>query len=229
MKFKSYFYFVSNSIKSWHEAQAYCKGLGGELVKINSEEENGFVLKLVHKRAPSVKQVWIGLRWNACVRGFIWSDLSIPKYTSWAPLEPNGKAREPCGNMWTGRATNLPFHAPGYWNDCNCQTLVHTPCGLVCKSLAEPDCDGKLNPGTSEYDFEFVTASFVNASLSREIKEDVRISVHFFCSSICCFDADVLRKPSFVLSVMVYFIGFLFTKLSNLILYMRSAVNDVIT
>ena len=150
MKLKSYCYFVSNSIKSWHQAQAYCKGLGGELVKINSEEENGFVLKLVHKRAPSVKQVWIGLRWNACVRGFIWSDLSIPKYTSWARLEPNGKAREPCGNMWTGRTTNLPFHAPGYWNDCNCQTLVHTPCGLVCKSLAEPDCDGKLNPDTSE-------------------------------------------------------------------------------
>ena len=132
------------------QAQAYCKGLGEELVKINSEEENGFVLKLVHKRAPSVKQVWIGLRWNACVRGFIWSDLSILKYTSWAPLEPNGKAREPCGNMLTGRTTNLPFHAPGYWNDCNCQTLVHTLCGLVCKSFAEPDCDGKVNPDTSE-------------------------------------------------------------------------------
>ena len=55
MQFKSYCYFVSSSIKSWHHAQAYCKGLGGELVKINSEEENGFVLKLVHKRAPSVK------------------------------------------------------------------------------------------------------------------------------------------------------------------------------
>ena len=141
MQFKSYCYFVSNSIKSWHQAQAYCKGLGGELVKINSEEEKGFVLKLVHKRTPSVKQVWIGLRWNTRVQGFIWSDLSIPKYTNLAPREPNGKAREPCGNMWTGRITNfnLPFHAPGYWNDCNCQTLVDTPCGLVCKSLFEPD------------------------------------------------------------------------------------------
>ena len=65
-------------------------------MKINSEEEKGFVLKLVHKRAPSVKQVWIGLRWNTRVQGFIWSDLSIAKYTNWAPREPNGKAREPC-------------------------------------------------------------------------------------------------------------------------------------
>ena len=49
MQFKSYCYFVSSSIKTWHQAQAYCKGLGGELVKINSDEENEFVLKLVHK------------------------------------------------------------------------------------------------------------------------------------------------------------------------------------
>ena len=108
-------------------------------MKINSDEENEFVLKLVHKRAPSVKQVWIGLMWNARVGSFIWSDLSIPKYRNWAPREPNGKAREPCGNMWTGNTTFLPEHAPGYWNDRPCQTLVHYPCGLVCKSLAEPD------------------------------------------------------------------------------------------
>ena len=38
MQFKSYCYFVSSSIKTWHQAQAYCKGLGGELVKINSNE-----------------------------------------------------------------------------------------------------------------------------------------------------------------------------------------------
>ena len=139
MQFKSYCYFVSSSIKTWHQAQAYCKGLGGELVKINSDEENEFVLKLVHKRAPSVSMIWIGLQWNARVRGFIWSDLSIPKYRNWAPWEPNGKAREPCGNMWTGNTTVLPTHAPGYWNDRICQLMPRFPCGLVCKSLAEPD------------------------------------------------------------------------------------------
>ena len=108
-------------------------------MKINSDEENEFVLKLVHKRAPSVSMIWIGLQWNTRVRGFIWSDLSIPKYRNWAPREPNGKAREPCGNMWTGNTTVLPTHAPGYWNDRICQLMPRFPCGLVCKSLAEPD------------------------------------------------------------------------------------------
>ena len=62
MQFKSLCYFVSSSIKTWHQAQAYCKGLGGELVKINSDEENEFVLKQVHRRALPVKQVWSGTR-----------------------------------------------------------------------------------------------------------------------------------------------------------------------
>ena len=70
MQFKSLCYFVSSSIKTWHQAQAYCKGLGGELVKINSDEENEFVLKQVHRRALPVKQVWIELIWNAQVRSF---------------------------------------------------------------------------------------------------------------------------------------------------------------
>ena len=175
MQFKSYCYFVSSSIKTWHQAQAYCKGLGGELVKINSDEENEFVLKLVHKRAPSVSMIWIGLQWNARVRGFIWSDLSIPKYRNWAPWEPNGNAREPCGNMWTGNTTVLPTHAPGYWNDRICQLMPRFPCGLVCKSLAEPDeASSPLTLANDdaiwECDSEFVTAIFEYASLSREIE-----------------------------------------------------------
>ena len=89
-------------------------------MKINSDEENEFVLKLVHRRAPSVKQVWIELIWNARVRSFTWSDLSIPECKNWASGEPSRKAREQCSNMWTGKTTNLPSHAPGYWNDRIC-------------------------------------------------------------------------------------------------------------
>ena len=39
---------MSNPIKTWYQAQAFCKELGGDLVKINGEEENEFVLKLVN-------------------------------------------------------------------------------------------------------------------------------------------------------------------------------------
>lgn len=131
MHFKSgYCYFVSSAIKTWHKAQAYCKRLGGELVNINSNEENEFVLKLVHEHEPSLKQVWIGLKW--VTSQFIWSDDSVPNYTKWASGEPNGKASEPCSNMWIKHLTAPGIN--GYWNDLSCWHPAY-PCGIVCKRL----------------------------------------------------------------------------------------------
>ena len=104
-------------------------------MKINSFDENEFVLKLVHSRAPSLKQIWIGLKWNPKYNNFIWSDYSIPFYKFWAPGELNGKSREPCSNMWIGR-TYLPWHATGNWNDLTCGIHSLYPCGFVCKTLA---------------------------------------------------------------------------------------------
>ena len=128
--FKSYCYFVSSALKSWQAARTYCKSKGGDLVKINSDEENEFVLNLVYKHAPSTKQVWIGLKWDAHLSKFEWADNALPKYTNWNPGEPNGQASEPCSNMWTGHAGG----SSGYWNDRPCLNRVF-PCGLVCKRL----------------------------------------------------------------------------------------------
>ena len=125
---------MSSSIKTWDQAQAYCKGRNAELVKINSAEENEFVLNLVNQRAPSLKQVWIGLKWDSSVRRFLWSDHSVTVFTNWAPHEPNGNAREPCGHMWTGHTGSL-VRASGYWNDIRCGVEPSLPCGLVCKRL----------------------------------------------------------------------------------------------
>ena len=55
---------------SWDQAHEYCKAQKAELVKINSAEENEFVL------ASSLHQVWIGLKYNARGKGFYWSDHS---------------------------------------------------------------------------------------------------------------------------------------------------------
>ena len=97
-------------------------------MKINSQEENEFVLNLVKKRAPSLKQIWIGLVWDSRVKAFVWYDHSVPTFTKWSPGEPNGNAREPCSNMWTGHAE------VGDWNDLACWN-TGLPCGLVCKKL----------------------------------------------------------------------------------------------
>ena len=135
-RFNSYCYLVRTTIKTWHQAQAYCRATArkAELVKINSAEENEFVLKLVNQRARSLKQVWIGLKWDSSVNKFLWSDHSVPGYTNWAPHEPNGKANEPCGIMWTGHTGRLE-RASGYWNDNTCRVYPQLPPGLVCKRI----------------------------------------------------------------------------------------------
>ena len=132
--FNGYCYLVSSYDKTWNQAQAYCKALRGELVKITSAEENNFVLALARQKASSRKQVWIGLKWDSHNRHFVWSDHSLPVYKSWAPHEPNGNAREPCGSMWTGHA-GLLFRASGYWYDRPCGVLSSLPCGFVCKRV----------------------------------------------------------------------------------------------
>jgi len=133
-RFDNYCYLVSSSSKTWSQAQAYCKSLGGGLVKINSAEENEFVLNLVTETAPSLKQVWIGLKWSSTA--FYWYDHSVPVYTNWAPNEPSGNAREPCGHMWMdGHSYNLPIRAAGYWNDLTCGVHSSLPNGIVCERL----------------------------------------------------------------------------------------------
>ena len=103
-------------------------------MKINSAEENEFVLNLVTQKAPSLKQVWIGLKWST--NNFYWHDHSVPVYTNWAPGEPNGKGREPCGHMrMDGHSDRLPNRAAGYWNDTSCHVISSVSNGIVCERL----------------------------------------------------------------------------------------------
>ena len=133
-RFDNYCYLVSSSIKTWDQAQAYCQSLGAGLVKINNPKENKFVLNLVTKQAPSLKQVWIGLKWST--NNFYWYDHSVPVYTNWATNEPKEKAKEPCGQMWMDRhSDSLPIRAAGTWNDIRCQVTSDFPNGIVCERL----------------------------------------------------------------------------------------------
>ena len=99
MRFNSYCYLANGSPKTWDQAQEYCKSLGATLVKINSFEENEFVLDLAKKQAPSVTKVWIGMHYYAF--DFYWHDYSIPVYKNWAIGKLNGKDDEPCVQMFT--------------------------------------------------------------------------------------------------------------------------------
>lgn len=124
---------VIDKIKNYTDAKQFCSDKGADLVKINSAQENNYVLKLVRTEAAALQQVWIGLEWHG--EAFYWSDLSVPDYLNWAEGEPN-KENEKCGHMYVGGYPDyLPNRASGKWNDMVCQGLDGFPNGLVCKRL----------------------------------------------------------------------------------------------
>jgi len=136
--YNGFCYLASALVKTSMDAQKFCKASGAELVKITSQDENDFVLALAREKAPSVKQVWIGLQYESGPKDFYWSDGSFPTYKNWAPNEPNGKSREPCGSMWTRRTPVSRIKASGSWNDAPCSIISGSQNGLVCKKLASP-------------------------------------------------------------------------------------------
>lgn len=103
--------------------------MNANLAKINSKEENNFVLDVANRHAPSAKRVWIGMKWENSTKNYYWYDNSVPTFTNW---EPNGKVNEPCVVMYIEQYDSLPSRAAGYWNDVPCETQ-HIP--AVCKRL----------------------------------------------------------------------------------------------
>ena len=136
--YNGFCYLASASVKTKTDAQNFCKASGAELVKITSQDENDFVLALAREKAPSVKQVWIGLQYETGPKDFYWSDGSFPTYKNWAPREPNGNSSEPCGSMWTRQTPVIRIRPSGSWNDAPCSIINGYPMGLVCKKLASP-------------------------------------------------------------------------------------------
>ena len=66
-KFEEYCHHVSAKEKTADEAQhiEYCdEKMDANLAKINSQEEDNFVLALANRHAPSATRVWIGLKWQ---------------------------------------------------------------------------------------------------------------------------------------------------------------------
>ena len=134
LSFKPTQYLVSDEIKSQPDAKQWCSDREGDLVKINSAEENDFVLQLVRQKAPSLKQVWIGLGRSG--NRFYWSDQPVPVYYSWAAGEPTRQYIETCGHMYVGGHLNeIPGRASGSWNDMGCQGHPKYPNGIVWKRL----------------------------------------------------------------------------------------------
>lgn len=94
-------------------AERYCKELGGNLVKIESEEKNNVIAQKVKELN---KTFYIGASDEKVEGKFIWRDGSAVTYTNWSQNEPNNTAD--CGGE-----NYVQMYANGKWNDYTGQSV----------------------------------------------------------------------------------------------------------
>lgn len=94
-------------------AERYCKELGGNLVKIESEEKNNVIAQKVKELN---KTFYIGASDEKEEGKFVWCDGSAVTYTNWSQNEPNNSAD--CGGE-----NYVQMYANGKWNDYTGQNV----------------------------------------------------------------------------------------------------------
>lgn len=94
-------------------AERYCKELGGNLVKIESEEKNNVIAQKVKELN---KPFYIGASDEKAEGKFVWRDGSAVTYTNWSQNEPNNTAD--CGGE-----NYVQMYANGKWNDYTGQSV----------------------------------------------------------------------------------------------------------
>ncbi|XP_072526451.1 CD209 antigen-like protein C isoform X1 [Salminus brasiliensis] len=123
--FRSSFYYITTTKKSWGESRKDCEGRGADLVIINSREEQEFI----NKEFGS-SEAWIGLTDSETEGVWKWVDGSMLTTNFWWKGEPNDYQNEDCSVTGLQRAT------PGVvetWADYPC---AHSTVWICEKPLA---------------------------------------------------------------------------------------------
>lgn len=94
-------------------AERYCEELGGNLVKIESEEKNNVIAQKVKELN---KTFYIGASDEKEEGKFVWRDGSAVTYTNWSQNEPNNSVD--CGGE-----NYVQMYANGKWNDYTGQSV----------------------------------------------------------------------------------------------------------
>ncbi|XP_036420698.1 C-type mannose receptor 2-like isoform X1 [Colossoma macropomum] len=102
---KSRYMFI-NHLKSWSDAQSYCREHYTDLASVTNLAENDEI-----KKAANGKVVWIGLfrvYWK-------WSDQSYSSFRYWKQNQPD---------IYSGKenCAHIVMTGGGYWNYANCET-----------------------------------------------------------------------------------------------------------
>ncbi|XP_045179679.2 macrophage mannose receptor 1-like isoform X2 [Mercenaria mercenaria] len=124
---ESCYLYSGDEKKSWDAAQSACFNAEGQLVEIESDSENNFIVELKTNVSSNPTESWIGLHDIETEGKHIWvSSGNNTTYSSWGSGEPNDHDGGAC----------VQLHGNGKWNDTDCQLER----SYVCERLVYVKC-----------------------------------------------------------------------------------------
>ena len=108
-------YFLTSEM-SWQEAQNLATKMGGNLVTINDEKENQWLIETLI--TPETNFLWIGINDQAVEGEFNWASGEKSNYFNWAIGEPNNNPKQGGEDFGVINGLNNPFNRlVGTWSD----------------------------------------------------------------------------------------------------------------
>uniref|UniRef100_A0A8D0LB86 CD302 antigen n=1 Tax=Sphenodon punctatus TaxID=8508 RepID=A0A8D0LB86_SPHPU len=114
-------------MESIDDARDICKGnaSGADIISINNEEENAFILETFKNNWQGPDYVSLGMYFDSDNNTFQWYDKSQVKFTNWIEEEANQELLNTCVSMQT---------KSGIWKKMSCEDLPLT--GILCKKAS---------------------------------------------------------------------------------------------
>ncbi|MEE6489421.1 hypothetical protein FKM82_015554 [Ascaphus truei] len=104
-------------------ARDLCKVSGADIISINTEEENAFLLKIFQTEWKGPKEILLGLFYDSDDDSLKWYDNSEVTFTNWREETPSNEDLNTCAAMDT---------LTGQWEQISCEKFIEM--GTVCKT-----------------------------------------------------------------------------------------------
>jgi len=186
-EFEGHRYYCSNTSNfDWNQANTAAMAAGGDLVTINSYNENQWLRNKIQ-----ASYVWIGYNDVANEGQFEWSSGESSNYTRWQPGEPNNQGGNCCG---IGNLNNADYAAlrksNGRWYDrkgCNTYEFVmEIPCtGYTLEQIAGPASGSHFSEGTTTITYLATATNGNTATCSFDVTVEECTPIYCHASASC--------------------------------------------